>query len=397
MWLMLASWLAAIGISQLHLSSMELPWTAKYWFLVFVSLFSFVLGFFGFNHVWVKYPLWQKFKFLVRNNFSTKNIRIVIYLLLGLSLVGLYKFYIIAGNFPLLADDTDVFRFAADEKVPGLYNYLAQLARIFIPFVFFVIFYEKFNIKKHWDLILVSIFGAVILILFASRTQIFFIDLWVMALYLFIAKPNWKQALKFYPAFLLISIFILAAVPLIRQYKSYGTTDYLAGVTQIDNSKAKYGTKYLLPIYVGVSFNQQALLHAQSYYETHPTQKGRVTLDPFTNILGLDQFKSDFDLGKIFYSWWNTGTYLFPFVIDFGTSAFFFIPFIIAGFLTLLYRYWLANPNFLSINLYAYAVFFIVMTVYLSFTVRAEMYLDLALLFLVYLFVSKLTPTHKER
>jgi oligosaccharide repeat unit polymerase len=389
LWPMLAVWFAAIGISQLHLSSIELAWPVKYWWLLFVSLVSFALGFFVFNKIWQRYPFWQKFKFLITQDYSVKNIRLVIYVLLILSLFGLYKFYTISGNFPLLAADTDVFRFTADEQVPGLYNYLAQLARIFIPLSFFVMFVQRFNFKKHSDLIIVSLFGILVLTLFASRTQIFFIDLWVMALYLFIRKPNWKQSLKFYPIFLLISIFVLAAVPLIRQYKSYGSADYLAGVTQIDNSKAKYGTKYLLPLYIGVSFNQQALLHAQDYYETHPIQKGKVTLDPFTNILGLDQFKSNFDLGAIFKSWWNTGTYLFPFVIDFGTSAFFFIPFIIAGFLTLIYRFWLVNPNFLSINLYAYAVFFIVMTVYLSFTVRAEMYLDLMLLFISYLVVSK--------
>ena len=395
LWLMLSAWFTAIGISQLYLSKIEIIWPAKYWLLIFVSLLSFVLGFFVFKRIWEKYPIWEKWQVLKRNLFSIPKIRIVVYILLALSFIGLYKFYKIAGNFPLLAPDTDVFRFTADDKVPGVYNYIAQFARLFIPLSFFVIFWEQFSFKKHWDLLVVSLFGAVVLILFASRTQIFFIDLIVMALYLFIRKPTLKQAAKFYPFFLIVSIVVLAAVPLIRQYKSYSTTDYLAGVTEIDSSSMKLGAQYLLPIYVGVSFNQQALLHAQMYYETHPIQKGKVTMDPFTNILGLDKFKSDFDLGKIFKSWWNTGTYLFPFVMDFGTAAFYFVPFIIAGFLTLVWRYWLVNPNFLSINLYAYAIFFIVMTVYLSFTVRAEMYLDLFVLFVVYLFVSKINVSSR--
>jgi hypothetical protein len=214
-----------------------------------------------------------------------------------------------------------------------------------------------------------------------------------MGLYLLMRKPNWKQALKFYPAFLLVSILVLAVIPLYRQYKSYGP-DYLSVITGIDTSHYNKFEKALVPIYVGVSFNQQALLHAEQYYQTHQLQYGKVSLDPFTNLFSkvikpLNKFKSHYDLGAIFYPWWNTGTYLFPFVQDFGTAAFYFVPFVIAGILTLIWRYWQTRPNFLSLNLYAYAMFFIVMTVYLSFTVRAEMYLDLGLLFVSHLFISR--------
>ena len=188
-------------------------------------------------------------------------------------------------------------------------------------------------------------------------------------------------------------MLVLAAVPLYRQTRSYGA-DYLSSITHVNIASNNKLGKVFLPIYVGVAFNQQALLHAEQYYQTHQLQYGKVSLDPFTNIFGkilpfLNQYKSHYDLGEIFYSWWNTGTYLFPFVQDFGTAAFYFVPFVIAGILTMLWRYWQNNPNFLSINLYAYAMFFIVMTVYLSFTVRAEMYLDLMLLFGSFLFVSR--------
>ncbi|MDP4001216.1 MAG: O-antigen polymerase [bacterium] len=401
LFLMLSAWMAAIGISRLSLSQLEVAWSSTYVLLIDVSLISFSIGFFVFNWFWKKYPFWTKFKFLNRNAVSIKNLRIILYVMFVVSVVALFMFYNTAGNFPLLSEDSDVFRFTADEEVPGLINYLSQLARIFIPLSFFIMFWpaptlhgeagrggQGFDVRKHWDLVVLCLLGTLALILFVSRTQIFFVDLWIMALYLFIRKPNLKQALKFFPAFLLISVLVLAAVPLARQYQSYGSTSYLAGVTEIDTTNFNPVGKLLLPIYVGVSFNQQALLHAQQYYEVNPIQHGRVTLDPFTNILGLDQFASEFDLGEIFKPWWNTGTYLFPFVQDFGTSAFFWIPALIAGILTMAWRYWVDVKNFLSINLYGYAVFFIVMTVYLSFTVRAEMYMDLFLLLLIYLFIS---------
>lgn len=405
LWLMLSVWFIAIAISQFHLSSLEWAWPVKYWFLMAVSLVSFTLGFFIFDKVWQKYPWWQKCKpartteviqsggLLTRNDVSKRNLRTIIYALFLISLAALYLFYKKAGNFPLLATDPDQFRFAADVQVPGLINYCAQLARIFIPLSFFVMFWQGFSWKKHWDLSLISLIGTISLILFASRTQIFFIDLWVMGLYLLMRKPNLRQALKFYPAFLLVSVLVLAVVPLYRQYRSYGA-DYLATVTGIDESHYNKLEKAFVPIYIGVSFNQQALLHAEVYYQTHPLQYGKVSLDPFTQLAshvfhGLKKYKSNFDLGAIFYPWWNTGTYLFPFVQDFGTAAFYFIPFLIAGILTLVWQYWRTSPNFLSLNLYAYSMFFIVMTVYLSFTVRAEMYLDLMLLVGIYLYVSK--------
>ena len=393
LWIMLSAWFLAIAISQLYLSRLEVVWPTKYWVLVFISLASFALGVWAFSHP--RLDLWSKkwipaFAGMGEEKGSMiKKLRLVIYFLFLASLVGLYMFYTRAGNFPLLTQNPDEFRFIADEQVPGLINYAAQLARIFIPLSFFLIFFQGFSWRKHWDISLIGLVGLTGLILFASRTQIFLIDLWVMALYLFIRKPSFRQAVKFYPIFLLVSILVLAIVPLFRQYKSYGA-DYLGVITGIDTSHYNAVQKALVPIYVGVSFNQQALLHSWQYYQTHPLQYGKVTLDPFTNILGLDQFKSQYDLGAIFYPWWNTGTYLFPFVQDFGESAFYFTPFVIAGILTLAWKYSQANPNFLSINLYAYAMFFIVMTVYLSFTVRAEMYIDLFLLGLSYVYISKI-------
>ncbi len=394
LWLMLSAWAIALGVPQLNLSDIENKWTSSFWVLCIISLISFTLGYFAFNKFWKKYPIWN-FSFLKRDQVNISHLRILIYLLAIASLIGLYMFYQRAGNFPLTSEDPDVFRFQADEQVPGLINYVAQLARLFIPLSFFLIFRQGFNLKKHFDLIILGIFGVIALILFASRTQIFFIDLWAMALYFAMHKPNLKQALKFYPIFLIISIAVLAAVPLIRQNKSYGD-NYLSGVTAIDTSGFAPGGKYLLPIYVGISFNMQALMHAQEFYQTHPVQMGRVTLDPFTNIVGLDKLKSDFDLCQIFECWWNTGTYLFPFVQDFGNAAFYVVPFFIAGVLALIWQYWKNNPNFLSINLYAYVCFFVVMTIYLSFTVRAEMYIDLFVLLISYFFVTYATAKENK-
>jgi oligosaccharide repeat unit polymerase len=394
LWLMLSAWSLGIGIPRLHLSALELTLPLKFRILIVGSLISFTLGFWLFNNLWKIYSWWLRIRILATEQFSARRLRFVIYFIFAVSLVALYLFYKKAGNFPLLAQDSDAFRFEADEKVPGLINYSAQFARLFIPLSFFIMFYEKFSWKKHWDLVLLCLAGTLALTAFASRTQIFFIDLWVMALFLIMRKPNFRQALKFYPFFLIISVAVLSVVPIIRNYKSYGTGNYLAGVTQIDTSHLPKGASVFIPIYVGVSFNQQALLHAQMYYESHPLQHGRVTLDPFTNLFGkavpaLNNLKSNFDLGAIFYPWWNTGTYLFPFVQDFGNAAFLIVPGIVAGFLALIWRYWRTSENFLSINLFAYSIFFIVMTIYLSFTVRAEMYLDLAFLFVTFLYVSR--------
>lgn len=389
LWLMFSAWSLALGVPRLNLSDIEQSWTGEFWMLVGISLASFAIGFFAFKAIWDRFPVWEKIAVFRRKVLSPLAVRIFIYFLVAASAVGMYMFYTQAGDFPLTSADPDVFRFEADEKVPGLINYVAQLARLFIPLAFFLMFWQGFSWRRHWDLVLISLAGTLAIILFASRTQIFFIDLWVMALYLFIRKPNWKQAVKFYPFFLVVSVVVLAAVPIYRQYKSYGSSDYLAGVTAIDSSNYNPIGEALLPIYVGVSFNMQSLLHAQEFYEANDVQMGRVTLDPFTNILGLDTWRSDFDLCEIFQCWWNTGTYLFPFVQDFGNAAFFFVPFIIAGILTFLWRYWQSNPNFFSVNLYAYACFFMVMTIYLSFTVRAEMYIDLFVLLVGYLFVTR--------
>ncbi len=388
LWLMFSAWMLALGVPRLNLSRIERPGSFEFWILVFLSLASFAFGFFVFKAWADKWKIWAQIATYFNNEISLKTLRIVIYILCLISLAALYLFYEKAGNFPLLDVSPDEFRFAADEKVPGLINYSAQLARLFVPLSFYLILKEGFVFKKHLDLVIINLVGIFALILFASRTQIYFIDLWVMALYLFIRKPDLKRALKFYPIFLLISVVVLSAIPLIRQAKSYGS-DYLADITEIDSRNFSRPAKLLLPIYVGISFNMQALMHAEEYYQHNPLQKGKVSMHPFTNMLGLKNLKPEFDLGKIFKPWWNTGTYLFPFIQDFGRVAFFAVPFLFAGVFTILWKFLQTNANFLSINFYAYVCFFIVMSIYLSFTVRAEMYMDIFFIFLIYFLTKK--------
>src|SRR3989344_1816457 len=77
LWLMLSAWLASIGISRLQLSELEKEWTGEFWFLVFISLISFTVGFFIFNYVFKKFPFWQKLAVLVRQEVSVKRLRFV--------------------------------------------------------------------------------------------------------------------------------------------------------------------------------------------------------------------------------------------------------------------------------------------------------------------------------
>src|SRR5258708_26519871 len=87
------SMVIAIAISQLHLSELEWLWPAKYWYLIFVSLGSFVLGFLVFDKVWQTYPWWMKIKLLARANLSEQKLRYLIYFFFAFSLVCLYMFY----------------------------------------------------------------------------------------------------------------------------------------------------------------------------------------------------------------------------------------------------------------------------------------------------------------
>ena len=119
LWIMLSVWFIAIAISQLRLSSLELVWTAHYWYLLAVSLVSFVLGFFAINNFFILKPKPQE----SLKQGSLTALKGIIYVLFFLSLGALYLFYKKAGNFPLLATDPDAFRFAADSQVPGLINY----------------------------------------------------------------------------------------------------------------------------------------------------------------------------------------------------------------------------------------------------------------------------------
>src|SRR5579885_1094009 len=140
-WLMLSVGSIAIANSELHLSTLELLWPGKFWSLLIISLVSFIFGVWVFGAVWERWPWWQKLKIFTKPNISVMALRSIIYVLFVGSLGALYLFHKKVGAFPLLASDPDQFRFTADVQAGGVISYSAQLARVFIPLSFCLMFW----------------------------------------------------------------------------------------------------------------------------------------------------------------------------------------------------------------------------------------------------------------
>jgi len=124
--------------------------------------------------------------------------------------------------------------------------------------------------------------------------------------------------------------------------------------------------------------NQQALLHAENYLRdssiasTAGFHWTRLRIWPAQVIKQLKKLKSNFDLARFSIPGGTQARICFH-SSGLRTSAFYFVPFIHRRHFDFSLHYWKTNPNFLSIISMPTHVF-IVMTVYLSFTVRAEMY-----------------------
>lgn len=391
--LFLGIWCFGIAIAQLQLSALEQPWSKSFWLIILGSLACFAIGALLFALLAQKLKIAQSLELAI----SEKKLLIAIGLLIFLTLAANLYIFLQFSTFPLLSSDPDRLRFIINKEIFGLWEYFALLPRWILPLLFFYIFlFPSKNVKKWCIISLAAIFNIFVLLGYAARLNFFFAALLIYFSYLIlnIAKLNAKKIII---ASLLIVIFlgaVSAVIPALRQsisyrdypyldeeYKKFDRFAYLATISQI---KMPPQLGFALPIYLGVSFNFQALQKAIAYY---PQQEqffgGKMTLaifNPLYKLLHLPTIAVSLPWDKIFLQWWVTGTYLLLGYIDFGLFGL-FITALIFGAVSQ-YLYWRATKktDFLSVFLFAYISFILIMTIYTNYFSRPELYLDLFLL-----------------
>ncbi|MFA6919041.1 MAG: O-antigen polymerase [Patescibacteria group bacterium] len=382
--LLLSLWFMAIAVAQLRLSPYENPWTLKFWLILglFFTIFVFIYL--------VSARMWQK-KLKEQSDLAPANSKLWLILIIIMAIASIitniYIFYRF-GTLPILSSSPDKMRFIINRDIFGLWEYASLLPRLFIPLTF--IYFLQFNPKKWLKALLITtiILGFILLSFYASRLVIIFPILICYFSYLIIKikEINLKKIILASVSVVVVVLAISIAIPAFRQsitYRDYldpsAQDDPFGYIAKISGLRIPKSLNFIVPIYIIPSFNLQALMKATDLYDGSNFYYGKYDLAVFNPALKLIhqpeiEFKIPWD--KILLPWWVTATFLFSYWIDFG-----YMGIILAGvfwgiLLSGLYIWAKKKPSLLSVMLFAYFSFTVIMSIYTNYFLRPELYMD---------------------
>lgn len=390
--LFLGLWSIAIAVAQLRLSPYEKSWPIEFWLILLIFFGVFLLVKIYLDRLFSKRAPEREFDW----QFLGRPFNVILILMTAVSLAANFYIFNRFGTLPILSSLPDKMRFIINREVFGLWEYLALLPRIFIPLSFIYLILVK--TQKRWLKILVAvniILGFLILGLYASRVTIIFAVFLCYFSYLIvkIRQINYKKIISASVITVIIVLVAAVSIPALRQYITYRDyyTDieytpftYLADLSEV---RIPQKFNFLIPLYLIPSFNLQALMRSTDYFGFWGNYWGRYSLsvfDPLLNILRLPQFDIYIPWKEMFLPWWVTATFLFNYWVDFGIIGIILAAVFWAVILSGIYFSAIKKPTFLSVMLFAYFSFVVIMTIYTNYFSRPEFYLDLAVIIAVH-------------
>ncbi len=388
--LLLSLWAMAIGLAQLRLSPYEQTWSLKFWL---VLMLFFTILFVTYHYL---KPKWAQHLSTDSFNLNSKP-QVFVTVMSGLTLlsltVNLYIFWQF-GTLPLLSSVPDKMRFIINREVFGLWEYLALLPRLIIPLIFICLTAVKTNFRHKIILIANIIIGFLILTLYASRLIMVLPILLCYFSFLSLkhTQLNWPKIISASTATVLIILIIAVSIPALRHYITYrdyySDLEYTPFTYLADLSDIKIPARFhfLIPLYIIPAFNLQALNNAIAYYPDLGLYHGAYsygTFDAALELIGLPGFNIQIPWKEIFLPWWVTATFIFNYWADLG-----WLGIAIGGMewgiiLSLIYVWATKKPTLLSVSLFSYFSFVVIMTIYTNYFLREEFYLDILLLIIL--------------
>lgn len=404
--LLLSLWFMAIAVAQLRLSPYENPWTLKFWlilllfFILFVAIYLISAKFWGKRIrernalAWANNKLWLMLIFLMAITSIATNVYI----------------FLRFGTLPILSTSPDKMRFIINRDIFGLWEYASLLPRLFIPLAF--VYLLQFKAGKWLKTVLISIIvlGFIILSLYAARLVVIFPILLCYFSYLIfkIKEINFKKIVLASVAVVIVVLAISIAIPAFRQSITYhdyldpdAQDDPFGYIAKISGLRIPQSLNFIVPIYIIPSFNLQAMMRATDIYDSSNTYKGAYelsTLNPALKLIHQPKIDIKIPWDKILLPWWVTATFLFSYFADFGYLGIILAAAFWGILLSGIYIWAKKKPSLLSVMLFAYFSFVVIMSIYTNYFMRPELYLDLGVIIAVGLIIRarSLNPKHSQ-
>jgi oligosaccharide repeat unit polymerase len=385
LWLLLALWAVAIGVAQLRLSVFENVWSLKFWAVLAVFFALLVASYYYAT------KFWQHRISATVQSFALGSVNWGIGVIIAMTCASIVSTAYILNHFgtlPILSSIPDKMRFIINREIFGLWEYLALLPRLSIPFAVLYLVSGKRQRWQKWIATLCIAIGIGILSLYASRLII--VAALVMSYFVYIAIKNIElsaRKLIGVSAVVAIAIVIVAiAIPVLRQFITY--RDYFTDVAynpftyifSLAELRIPESWAWVVPLYLIPSFNLQAMMRAVDFYPWWGSGWGTYAVSVFNPLLKLFQLpvsEVTIPWKQLYLPWWVTATFLFVYWVDFGIFGIIVAAVVWGALLSLIYQWAMRRPSAVSVMLFAYLSFVVLMSIYTNYFMRSELYLDL--------------------
>ncbi len=387
-WLLLALWAVAIGVAQLRLSVFENVWSLKFWAVLVVFFSLLGVSYYYASEFWKRTIASTTEKSPSSSSYWGIG-AIVAMTVISVATTGYIFNYF--GTLPILSSVPDKMRFIINREIFGLWEYLALLPRLSIPFAVLYLASAKRLRWQKWLVILCIVIGFGVLSLYASRLII--VAAIVMSYFAYVMVKNKELSpRKLISISAMVAIFILVisiAIPVLRQFITY--RDYFTDVSYnpftyiftLAELRIPKSWAWVVPLYLIPSFNLQAMMRAVEFYPWWGSGWGNYGISVFNPLLKLFHLpfsEVTIPWKQLYLPWWVTATFLFVYWVDFGIFGIIIAAVVWGMLLSLIYQWAMRRPSAVSIMLFAYLSFVVLMSIYTNYFMRSELYLDLVVI-----------------
>lgn len=374
-------WSLFLFISLMHLTYLEDEISIYTYFIVFISIVSFV---FGFKVIQKKLKLDTKDepKYLI-SEYRIFNFVLVLFILGVVSFVYIY----IKTGIPIFSQTPDAKRFEISRQIFGPIEYLSWIHHVLIPIEFSLIMSRKIRGLRKIALFILMIVG--LLILASSTTRLMLFIPMFMCLIIFVYYKRENKKLLYVSFAFLVSVFLLVFYGIFKiRYGAIGGLEYLANIFQ----PKKEWYVYIISVYSVFSFNMQTLDGILSTYPSFSFNGANTFFNVINSVLNIHLGQVEIIWGDIFLPFWVTGTYLGKIYIDLGVLGIILIPFIFGSLSGYIYKKFINSSyqnKFFYIIIFSYLNLVLVLNFYTVYMFREEVFLNIILFCFLFMLSRK--------
>lgn len=374
-------WSLILFLSGLKLSYYQFEWNLYSWFVIILSLISFLLGcyvVYSLNFLKSTYTISSGRLIQIQNEYlKEKKLSSYIIILFLTYIISYLVIWSIVGYIPAFTARPNITRVGWGMFGFGLFIHLTPL--IIYLIVIYWLRFKKILTKIKLLIIALITFGSFFLLY-----QRFSLVIAIILSIVYVYYATTKFSLKNFLLFFIPLVLIIFGLSTLRESELFVYYLYYLSNMKISMKYAAITEPYM---YLVMSVENFAYAVEKLEYHTY----GLYTFDFITALSGLKHTLKEYlfisDFPHLLSPFYNTYTTFFVFYRDFGLIGGFIFPFIIGFITSVVYYKMRMNPNLHTITVYGMLLIIIIFSFFIPLITWLYYIFDLLVIYLTTKFI----------